>query len=123
MKVCVVGCGVSGAAAAAELVEAGVQDVLVLEALDRPGGRVHTLPHGEAFFHIVLYNVEHIGYTPAVLGMLLLNMEHSCTVKNRVHSCTVKSLKCVLALSGVLLLKCLKKFIICTQMLLSFGRG
>ena len=42
---CVVGCGVSGAAAAAHLIESGMEDVVVVEALNRPGGRVHTLPH------------------------------------------------------------------------------
>lgn len=47
--VVVVGCGVAGAAASARLVEAGLR-VLVLEARDRVGGRVHSVrtPAGHA---------------------------------------------------------------------------
>ena len=41
--VIVVGAGVSGLAAAAALVQAGLQRVLVLEARDRIGGRIHTI--------------------------------------------------------------------------------
>src|SRR5205814_9975841 len=42
-RVIVVGAGLAGLAAAHELTRAGVA-VAVLEARDRPGGRVHTLP-------------------------------------------------------------------------------
>ncbi|KAA0715493.1 Spermine oxidase [Triplophysa tibetana] len=42
VKVVVVGSGFAGVAAAATLVKAGFQNVLVLEAKDRVGGRVHT---------------------------------------------------------------------------------
>src|SRR2546425_1029277 len=42
-RVIVVGAGLAGLAAAHELTRAGVE-VAVLEARDRPGGRVHTLP-------------------------------------------------------------------------------
>jgi monoamine oxidase len=47
VKVCVIGCGISGAAAAGELVAAGMKDVIVLEAAGRYGGRVHTIKHGK----------------------------------------------------------------------------
>src|SRR2546430_17310117 len=42
-RVIVVGAGLAGLAAAHELTRAGVE-VALLEARDRPGGRVHTLP-------------------------------------------------------------------------------
>jgi hypothetical protein len=42
-KVIVVGAGLAGAAAARDLVDAGVKDVLVLEARNRPGGRLHSV--------------------------------------------------------------------------------
>ena len=37
----VIGGGASGLAAAARLVEGGVSDVVILEAADRLGGRIH----------------------------------------------------------------------------------
>uniref|UniRef100_A0A9J8DB47 Amine oxidase domain-containing protein n=1 Tax=Cyprinus carpio carpio TaxID=630221 RepID=A0A9J8DB47_CYPCA len=42
-KVVIVGSGFSGLAAAATLVKAGFENVLVLEAKERIGGRVHTI--------------------------------------------------------------------------------
>ncbi|KAF2346113.1 Amine oxidase, partial [Trinorchestia longiramus] len=48
VKVCIIGCGVSGAAAAGELVAAGMTDVVVVEAAGRPGGRVHTISLGDS---------------------------------------------------------------------------
>jgi len=44
-SVVIVGGGVSGLFAALKLVENGFQDVTVLEADSRFGGRVHSLPH------------------------------------------------------------------------------
>uniref|UniRef100_A0A1A9WL88 Amine oxidase domain-containing protein n=1 Tax=Glossina brevipalpis TaxID=37001 RepID=A0A1A9WL88_9MUSC len=46
-RVVVIGCGCSGMAAATRLVEAGFQNVLVLETENRIGGRVHTIPFGD----------------------------------------------------------------------------
>lgn len=42
-KVIIVGAGLAGVAAARDLVDAGVKDVLVLEARNRPGGRLHSV--------------------------------------------------------------------------------
>lgn len=40
----IVGAGLSGYSAAAKLIENEVDDILVLEAEDRIGGRVHSIP-------------------------------------------------------------------------------
>lgn len=48
-KVVVVGAGLSGYSAAAKLMENGVNDIVVLEAEGRIGGRVHTVPYGDGF--------------------------------------------------------------------------
>lgn len=42
-KVIIVGAGLAGIAAARDLVDAGVKNVLVLEARYRPGGRLHSV--------------------------------------------------------------------------------
>lgn len=42
-KVVIIGAGVSGCAAARCLVSGGIDDVIILEATDRVGGRVRTL--------------------------------------------------------------------------------
>lgn len=47
VRVCVIGAGIAGLGAAQRLVEAGVQDFVLLEAEDRIGGRVCTIKHGE----------------------------------------------------------------------------
>ncbi|KAG0718670.1 Spermine oxidase [Chionoecetes opilio] len=47
VRVCVIGAGISGLGAAQRLVEAGVEDIVLLEAEDRIGGRVHTVKHDD----------------------------------------------------------------------------
>ncbi|KAJ9592066.1 hypothetical protein L9F63_001405, partial [Diploptera punctata] len=47
-KVVVVGAGAAGVAATARLMENGVEDIVVLEAEDRLGGRVHTILFGDS---------------------------------------------------------------------------
>ncbi|CAL4063535.1 unnamed protein product, partial [Meganyctiphanes norvegica] len=46
VDICIVGAGVAGLSAAKRLVENGSENILVIEAQDRLGGRVHTVPHG-----------------------------------------------------------------------------
>lgn len=46
-RVVVIGAGVAGLAAAKVLLKRGFTDVTVLEALDRIGGRVQSIDHGE----------------------------------------------------------------------------
>lgn len=43
LKVVIVGAGVAGLHAAYKLGQMGVRDVTILEALDRIGGRIHTI--------------------------------------------------------------------------------
>jgi cation diffusion facilitator CzcD-associated flavoprotein CzcO len=49
LKVLVVGAGAAGVAAATRLREHGVRDVVILEAEERMGGRIHTTPFGKHF--------------------------------------------------------------------------
>ena len=44
-KVAILGAGISGLSAAYHLVENGVKDIVVLEARERVGGRIHTIMH------------------------------------------------------------------------------
>lgn len=46
-RIVIVGAGASGIAAAAKLLENGFQNVLILEAEDRIGGRVNTVQFGK----------------------------------------------------------------------------
>lgn len=46
-KVVIIGAGVSGCAAAKDLIKAGIEDLIILEATDRIGGRVRTLELNE----------------------------------------------------------------------------
>jgi len=46
VSVVIVGAGVSGLAAALTLIQGGIKDVTILEALPRTGGRVRTIHHG-----------------------------------------------------------------------------
>lgn len=46
-KVVIIGAGVAGYSAACKLLENGIKDVVVLEAENRIGGRVHTVPFGD----------------------------------------------------------------------------
>lgn len=43
------GAGLSGYSAAAKLIENEIDDILVLEAEDRIGGRVHSIPYNNGF--------------------------------------------------------------------------
>lgn len=46
-KIVIVGAGTSGIAAASKLYENGLENILILEAQDRIGGRVYTTQFGE----------------------------------------------------------------------------
>ena len=45
-KTIIIGAGIAGCTAARTLIENGVNDVIILEATDRIGGRVKTVTHG-----------------------------------------------------------------------------
>lgn len=46
MKICIIGAGPSGIAAATRLIENGFTDLTILEAEPRIGGRINTVPFG-----------------------------------------------------------------------------
>jgi monoamine oxidase len=46
-KVIIIGSGMSGLSAAIKLIENGIKDILILEANDRLGGRICTMPFGK----------------------------------------------------------------------------
>ena len=49
-QVIVIGAGIAGLTACQKLIESGVKNILLLEAGDRPGGRIHSIPHRELLF-------------------------------------------------------------------------
>lgn len=46
-KIVVIGAGASGVAATTKLLGAGFRNIVLLEAEDRIGGRIHTIPFGK----------------------------------------------------------------------------
>ena len=54
-KVVVVGAGAAGVAATVRLMENGVQDIVVLEAEDRIGGRIHSILFGKVVPRHTIY--------------------------------------------------------------------
>lgn len=46
VKIAIVGAGISGISLAAKLIENGFKNLVILEAENRIGGRVHTVPFG-----------------------------------------------------------------------------
>lgn len=48
-KFIIVGAGASGIATAAKLLENGFNNIVILEALDRIGGRIHSIPFGKGW--------------------------------------------------------------------------
>lgn len=46
-RIVIIGAGASGIAAATSLLAAGFENVLILEAENRIGGRIHTIQFGE----------------------------------------------------------------------------
>lgn len=51
-KILIVGAGLSGISAAAKLMENGYNDIVILEAEDRIGGRIHSVPFGNGFIDL-----------------------------------------------------------------------
>ena len=50
IKVCVIGAGAAGLSATNKLLNEGIKDVLLVEAQDRIGGRIHSKDHGIAYY-------------------------------------------------------------------------
>lgn len=46
-KIIIIGCGAAGIAAGTKLIKHGFKNVILLEAENRIGGRIHTIPLGE----------------------------------------------------------------------------
>lgn len=51
-KIVVIGAGISGFSAAAKLMENGFDDIVILEAENRTGGRIHSIPQGNGFIDL-----------------------------------------------------------------------
>lgn len=47
VKVAIIGAGAAGLAAGCRLLEKGFKDFVILEASDRIGGRVHSIPYSK----------------------------------------------------------------------------
>lgn len=52
MKICIIGAGPSGIAAATRLIESGFTDLCLLEAEPRIGGRVYSAPFGNGYVEV-----------------------------------------------------------------------
>ena len=50
-KILIVGGGMAGISAAKQLIEGGIKDVMILEAKERLGGRIHTINHSKCVAH------------------------------------------------------------------------
>lgn len=48
-QILIIGAGASGIAAATKLLENGFQNITILEAESRIGGRINTVPYGTGF--------------------------------------------------------------------------
>ena len=55
-QIIVIGAGMSGLSACAQLQENGVKNILVLEANDRVGGRMNTIPFRNNVFVTCIYS-------------------------------------------------------------------
>jgi spermine oxidase len=53
-QVIIVGAGISGHAAAARLIERGINNIIILEAEGRIGGRINSIPYDTGFIDIGL---------------------------------------------------------------------
>ena len=56
-QVCIIGAGVSGLAAAHRLIERKVDNIIIIEAQNRIGGRIRTENHGEFWMYLINTNI------------------------------------------------------------------
>ena len=54
IKVCIIGAGAAGLAATNKLINEGIKDVILIEAQDRIGGRIHSKDHGMLISHLLI---------------------------------------------------------------------
>jgi monoamine oxidase len=69
LQVVVVGAGAAGVAAAGRLMELGVNDVVILEAEERMGGRIHTILFGKHF--AVLHLFYNLWFNSGIIHLVL----------------------------------------------------
>jgi cation diffusion facilitator CzcD-associated flavoprotein CzcO len=81
LRIVVVGAGAAGLAAAARLMERGVGDVVVLEAEDRMGGRIHTTGFGKPFLLLYLS-------CTTLKAVLLWDLQHRMVIPHRCFGMT-----------------------------------
>lgn len=60
-KVLIIGAGAAGIAAATRLLEGGLKNLVILEAKNRIGGRIHTVKYG-IYFLIIVVDVNYYYY-------------------------------------------------------------
>lgn len=51
-RVIIIGAGISGYATAQRLMERGIDDIIILEAESRIGGRIHSIPYRDGFIDL-----------------------------------------------------------------------
>lgn len=49
-QVVIIGCGISGLAAASKLIKKGIEDFVIIEAQDYVGGRINSIDYSKKFF-------------------------------------------------------------------------
>lgn len=59
-KIVIIGCGISGVAAAHRLVKAGFHNVRIVEATARSGGRIKTGRFGEKLYSFIKHLELHV---------------------------------------------------------------
>ena len=88
-KVAIIGAGIAGLSAAHHLIEYGIKDIVVLEARDRVGGRIHTISHNGSPLELGAEWI-HGGCPSNSVFNLANRLAQSCISYTRSHSTHLK---------------------------------